>query len=303
MISVMPLVTVLTPTYNRASLLPRLYESLCCQTSKDFEWVIVDDGSADNTEDIVKGFASPCQSFSIKYYRKENGGKHTAVNLGVAKAQGELLFIADSDDKLPPDSIATVAGEWLSVKGNKKIGGITGLDVNMRDGTLIGSGLPEECVDCNAIDIRYAYRVSGDLKEVFRTSVLREFTFPEIQGERFCPEQLNWFRIAQKYYLHYINKPIYLVEYESDGLTAGITKARMQSPVASMMTYAEMLDYDIPVVGKLKAAINYWRFRCCYKRTEGNKGIAIPKVPLAYALAAPVGWLMHQRDRRALRRS
>lgn len=299
----MPLVTVLTPTYNRASLLPRLYESLCCQTSKDFEWIVVDDGSADDTEDVVKGFDSACQPFLIKYYRKENGGKHTAVNLGIKKAQGELLFIADSDDKLPPDGIDTVAKEWLAVKGCEKIGGIAGLDINMRDGTLIGSGLPRDCVDCNAIDIRYVYRVSGDLKEVFRTSVLREFPFPEISGERFCPEQLNWFRIAQKYDLHYIDKSIYLVEYEQDGLTAGITKARMLSPVASMMTYAEMLGYDIPFRVKVKAAINYWRFRCCYKRTEDNKGIGIPKVPLAYALVVPAGWLMHQRDRRALRRS
>lgn len=296
-----PLITVLTPTYNRASLLPRLYDSLCRQTFPDFEWIVVDDGSTDNTQEMLaqlsgNGYQKP------QIMRKENGGKHTAVNLGVRHARGELLFIADSDDMLPEDALQIVAEEWAKVKDNPDIGGIAGLDISMRDGNLIGSGLPKECVDCNAIDIRYVYRVSGDLKEVFRTSVLREFPFQEISGERFCPEQLNWFRIAQKYDLHYINKPIYLVEYESDGLTAGITKARMLSPVASMMTYAEMLVYDIPFRAKVKAAINYWRFRRCYKRTEENKGIGIPKVPLAYALVAPVGWLMHQRDRRALRR-
>lgn len=299
-ISVMPLITVLTPTYNRAHLLSRLYESLCHQTCKDFEWIIVDDGSADNTKDIVERFISTCRSFLIKYYRKDNGGKHTAVNLGIKKAQGELLFIADSDDMLPPDTIDIVAKEWLLVKGNKHIGGIAGLDINMKDGKLIGSGLPREHVDCNAIDIRYVYHVSGDLKEVFRTSVLREFPFPEIPDERFCPEQLNWFRIAQKYDLHYINKPFYLVEYESDGLTAGITKVRMHSPIASMMTYAEMLRYDIPFKVKVKAAINYWRFRYCYRRTEDNKGVNIPKVSAIWSLAAPFGMLFHLKDKRAV---
>lgn len=300
LISVMPLITVLTPTYNRAHLLPRLYESLCPQTCKDFEWIVVDDGSADNTKNIVEEFISTCRTLLIKYYRKENGGKHTAVNLGIKKAQGELLFIADSDDMLPPDCIDTVAKEWMLVKDNKNIGGIAGLDINMKDGKLIGSGLPRESIDCNAIDIRYAHHVSGDLKEVFRTSVLREFPFPEIPGERFCPEQLNWFRIAQKYDLHYINKPVYLVEYESDGLTAGITMARMHSPIASMMTYAEMLGYGIPFKEKVKAAINYWRFRCCYRRTEENKDVAIPRVSVFWSLFVPFGLLFHLKDKRTV---
>lgn len=299
----MPLITVLTTTYNRAHLLPRLYESLCRQTLKDFEWIVVDDGSSDGTEELFNSKLNTQNSkFPIRYFKKENHGKHSAVNLGVKYAKGELVFIADSDDMLPQDGLQVVAEEYNKVKGDGKIGGIAGLDINIVDEKVIGSGLPKKSIDCNAIDIRYKYHVKGDLKEVFRTSVLREYPFPEIPGEIFCPEQLAWFRIAQKYNLHYINRPIYLAEYQSDGITSGITRARMNSPIASMMTYAEMLGYSIPFKEKVKAAINYWRFRCCYKRTDENKGVDIPRVGAIWSLASPFGVLFHLKDVRMVRK-
>ena len=308
----MPLITVITPTYNRAHLLPRLYDSLCRQTFTDFEWIVVDDGSTDDTQEVLAKLSADCyqkvQSSRFKVqsnsnhkpqtFKKENGGKHTAVNLGIRYAKGELVFIADSDDMLLPDSLKVVATEWMKVNRNDRIGGIAGLDVNALDGKVIGSGLPKSFIDCDAMDIRYKYHVTGDLKEVFRTSVLREFPFPEIKGERFCPEQLVWFRIAQKYNLHYLNRPIYLVEYQSNGISAGITKARMHSPLASMMTYSEMLGYAIPFKEKVKAAINYWRFRCCYRRTENNINIAMPRVSFLWTMLAPFGVLLHLNDKR-----
>lgn len=306
----MPLITVITPTFNRAILLPRLYESLCRQTCKDFEWIVVDDGSTDNTQEVLVqllvGGKHRVQSGGVKVqcYRKENGGKHTAVNLGVTKAKGELTIILDSDDELPPTSIAEIAEAWANIKDSykskKPIGGVCGYMAH-RNGDIIG--MPMLDVVCDETDLRYLYGVRGDMCEVFCTNVLREFPFPEIKGERFCPESLVWNRIAQKYSLLVFSKVIYLRDYLDGGLTDNIVRIRMLSPVASMMTYAEMLGYDIPFRVKVKAAINYWRFRCCYKRTEDNKGIGIPKVPLAYALVVPAGWLMHQRDRRALRRS
>lgn len=285
------MISVLTPTYNRAALLPRLYESLCAQTYRDFEWIVVDDGSTDGTAAAVDGFRKEA-TFAVRYIHKDNGGKHTALNLGVSKAKGELTFIADSDDMLLPTSLETVASEWQKVKSDPHIGGVAGLDTNMATGMTIGSGLPCDSIDCNAIDIRYRHHVTGDMKEVFRTSVLREHPFPEIEGERFCPEQLVWFRIAQHYKLHHINRAIYLAEYQSGGITAGITKARMRSPIASAMTYAEMLHYPIPLVQKMKAAINYWRFRLCAVPGDSR----MPSVGAAWAWARPLGWAMHHRD-------
>jgi glycosyltransferase involved in cell wall biosynthesis len=287
------MVTVLTPTYNRAKLLPRLYDSLCKQTSKDFEWLIVDDGSTDETEQLCKSLLRNKSDFSIKYIKKDNGGKHTAINLGVKEAHGELFFIADSDDWLPSYVLQTVNDEWITVKDNLIIGGICGLDADQNN-EIIGSGLPRPFIDESSINIRYKYHVTGDMKEVFRTSILREFPFPEIDKEKFCPEMLVWNRIAQKYKLHYINKIIYSVEYQSNGITSNIVRVRMQSPVASMMTYAEMLGYNIPLREKFKAAINYWRFRFCYKGKEQ------PMIALKWYPLALLGYLMHFRDIRRM---
>lgn len=123
------LITVFTPTYNRAHLLPRLYESLCRQTFTDFEWVIVDDGSVDDTKGLVNKFLvdktqhSTLNTNTIRYFYQENGGKHRAINRGVKEAQGELFFIADSDDSLPPDALEQVARVYETVRGDESFGG------------------------------------------------------------------------------------------------------------------------------------------------------------------------------------
>lgn len=289
------LFTVFTPTFNRAALLPRLYESLCRQTFRDFEWVIVDDGSTDNTAAVVDGFRGKENLFPIRYFRKVNGGKHTAINYGVQKASGELFLILDSDDELPPDSLSIVADVYSGVKDAPGFAGVCGLDATF-DGHIIGSGLPEETVDSSGIEVRFKMGVTGDMKEVFRTSVMREFPFPEIQSERFCPEILVWNRIATRYKLRYFNRVIYLAEYQPEGITAAITRVRMQSPAASMMTYSEMTRLaGIPFKARLRAAINYWRFRLCRRPST-------PRVPIGHRwmCAFLPGLLLHLNDVRTL---
>ena len=303
------MITVFTPTYNRGNLLNRLYQSLCRQNYKEFEWIIVDDGSLDDTSSIVNIIQDkhPCGDFSILYYKKENGGKHTAVNTGVQKAHGDLFFIADSDDILPPNALQTVAEVWEQTKSDNSIGGICGFDGGINDGSLIGTGFPKEVhllnielsnhinigyIDATTRDVRFKLKVDGDMKEVFRTSVLREFPFPEIKGERFCPEVLVWNRIASKYKLRHINKIIYLVEYQQDGITSAITRSRMKSPIASTMTYAEMLDYNISLKWKIRSAINYWRFRYCIT----NKSLKAPKVKWCWKAFQIIGLIMHLKD-------
>lgn len=287
------LITIFTPTYNRANLLPRLYESLKAQTYQDFEWIIVDDGSTDGTEDIVKEwFDDECIKGGIRYIKQPNGGKHRAINRGVQEAQGELFFIADSDDYLPKESLAKVVMCYEKTKGNKSIGGVCGLDMTSK-GDVIGSGLPCDEIICSSLDLRVKYHVTGDLKEVFLTHVMREFPFPEFDGERFCPEALVWNRISQKYKLLFFNEPIYVAEYQPEGITAGIVLARMNSPVAATTTYQELNSYDIPFQEKIKAAINYWRFRACVA-----KGKSVPSLPWYWFWFKPIGYLMHIRDNR-----
>lgn len=305
------MITVFTPTYNRGNLLNRLYQSLCRQNYKEFEWIIVDDGSLDDTSSIVNIIQDKhtCGDFSILYYKKENGGKHTAVNMGVQKAHGDLFFIADSDDILPPNALHIVAEVWEQTKCDNSIGGICGFDGDMNGGSIIGTGFSKEVylsnivlsnhinigyIDVTTRDVRFKLKVDGDMKEIFRTSVLREFPFPEIKGERFCPEVLVWNRIASNYKLRHINKIIYLVEYQKDGITSAITRSRMNNPIASSMTYAEMLDYDISLKWKIRSAINYWRFRYCIK----NKALKAPDVKWYWRLFQIIGLLMHLKDSR-----
>lgn len=293
-----PFITILTPTYNRASLLPRLFDSLLRQTNKDFEWIVVDDGSTDDTREVVANLKEKCDgAFPMGYVYKANGGKHMAINIGAERARGELLFIADSDDLLTDDALETVANSWHDISDDKSFAGIAGLDIAMDTREVIGSGLPQEHIDCNAIDIRYRHHVTGDMKEVFRTEVLREFPFPEFAGERFCPEQLVWFRMARRYRLRYINKPIYIANYQPDGITAGITRARMRNPSASMLTYAELTECPVPFLVKVKAAINFWRFWHCRTATS-----VVPRVALRWHWLRPLGWMMHVRDGNALRK-
>lgn len=293
-----PFITILTPTYNRASLLPRLFDSLLRQTNNDFEWIVVDDGSTDDTREVVANLKEKCGgAFPMGYVYKANGGKHMAINIGAERARGELLFIADSDDLLTDDALETVANSWHDISDDKSFAGIAGLDITMDTREVIGSGLPQEHIDCNAIDIRYRHHVMGDMKEVFRTEVLREFPFPEFAGERFCPEQLVWFRMARRYRLRYINKPIYIADYQPDGITAGITRARMRNPSASMLTYAELTECPVPFLVKVKAAINFWRFWHCRTATS-----VVPRVALRWHWLRPLGWMMHVRDGNALRK-
>jgi glycosyltransferase involved in cell wall biosynthesis len=285
------LITVFTPTYNRAPLLQRLYESLCIQSFHDFEWLIVDDGSQDDTEKIIGTFIAE-NKMVIRYIKQSNGGKHRAINHGVAEARGELFFIVDSDDSLPSDSLQIIHDTYIDLREVKTFGGLSGLDGNSLDGRVIGSGLGRDKLDCSIMDIEYKYQISGDMAEVFRTDVMKEFPFPEYENEKFCPEDLVWHRIATKYKLRYINKVIYIAEYQPDGLTAKIVKIRMDSPMASMTYYSELIVMEIPFIQKIKAAINYWRFRFCSKNAEK------PKISNSWIWSATLGYMMHLNDLR-----
>lgn len=287
------MITVFTPTYNRADLLPRVYASLLRQTNKNFEWVVVDDGSSDST----KKFINQCileNKIAIIYHLQVNKGKHYAINKGLSFAKGILFFILDSDDFLPADALELVINQYEKVKEDPSIAAVAGR--RMYDsGAIVGSSNFDE-MRCNSLDIRYKYNVSGDLVEVFRTDVLKQFQFPEIENEKFCAESLVWNRIAQKYNILFFNKGIYTTEYLPGGLTSNIVKIRMKSPVGAMLCYSELEGYDIPFTQKIKANINFWRFSF-----NSNKGIRekIESInSINSLLGFPVGFFMYLNDLR-----
>ena len=292
----MPFISILTPTYNRGKLLLPLYESLKNLTFENFEWLIVDDGSEDDTEQYALSWIAhniENAEFPIRYIKKSNGGKHTAINRGVREANGELILILDSDDTLPEDSLATIAQYYEQCKGYKDCAGVCGLMAH-HDGQLIGTGFPKEPMYESALQFRYAEKgnVTGDLLEVYKTSVMREFPFPEIENEKFCPESLVWNRIANKYKLFCFNKVVYYRDYLEGGLTSKIVRIRMNSPIASTMTYAEMLDYNISLKWKIRSAINYWRFKYCIT----NKSLKAPAVKWYWKAFQIIGLIMHLKD-------
>ena len=285
------MITVFTPTYNRGHLLQRLYESLCHQTFKDFEWLIVDDGSTDNTADIVKPFIDG-EGIHVRYIKQENGGKHRAINHGVREGKGELFLILDSDDSIPDDSLASINEYYSQIKDDYRFGGVAGYMAH-HDGTLIGIPSNVDILDITSIEMRSKYNMVWDMCEVFRTVVLKEFSFPEIENEKFCPEDLILNRISTKYKFRVFNRVIYYRDYLDGGLTDKIVRIRMNSPIASMMCYAEQIRHDIPVILKIKSAINYWRFRFCYKGKD-----IIPVISKIWIWTAPLGLLMHLNDLR-----
>ena len=216
-------ITVFTPTYNRAYCLRRLFDSLKNQTFRDFEWVIVDDGSVDNTTELVEKMIESLPGFPIVYKKTENGGKHRAINRGIDLACGELLFFLDSDDWLRKDALEWIdkVEESIPKEEKTKYAGVQGLKV-YPDGRLVGRTYEKKgYFDCTTIE-RNKNNIYGDKAEVYYTDLLRKYPFPEIEGEKFLTERLVWNKIAYDGYLvRYFNEGIYYCEYLEDGLTYG----------------------------------------------------------------------------------
>ena len=253
------MITIVTHTYNRGYILPELFESLKKQTCKDFKWMIIDDGSSDNTEEVVKGFLWEA-NFEIQYIKKSNGGKHTAVNVGVKEISSELTFIVDSDDQLLPDAVETVIEKYSKYKEQENIGIYSFLRC-YKNGTNIVE-VPENEMISNHITCRIKGNILGDMAEVFVTKVLKDYPFPEFAEERFLSEDTIWIEIAKKYDSVYFNKAIYQCEYLEDGITVNDKPAKFKSPIGSMFRGKQLMYVKCGLKVNIKGAIIY----NCYKR-------------------------------------
>ncbi|WP_099205205.1 glycosyltransferase family 2 protein [Scatolibacter rhodanostii] len=216
----MAAVTVFTPTYNRSATLERLYRSLQEQINKDFEWLVVDDGSSDQTESLLTKWEQDKNDFAVRYIQKENGGKHTAINLGIEKANGKLFFIVDSDDYLLPDAIEKIL-QWekaLPSDFSIKFCGVAGARGYTSE-KMIGTGSGKAYADATS-QRRSEHGISGDKAEAFYTDILRQFPFPVFPEERFVSESIVWFALGKAgYHIRWYDDIIYIGEYLEDGLT------------------------------------------------------------------------------------
>jgi glycosyltransferase involved in cell wall biosynthesis len=200
--------TVFTPTYNRQHTLNRVYESLRMQTFKAFEWVIVDDGSIDNTKELVSQWQEESW-FPIRYFYQSNQGKHIAYNRGVAEARGELFQPLDSDDSCFPDALMKLYQHWMAIPPAQRqhFFAVTGLCVDQY-GKLVGNKFPKDVFDSDSLEILYKFKVKGDKWGFQRTDLLRKFPFPDLLGEKFIPEGVVWHAIAREYKTRFINQPL-----------------------------------------------------------------------------------------------
>lgn len=220
--------TVFTPAYNRAHTLSRTYESLCQQDCKDFIWLIIDDGSTDNTRILVQDWQRRENGFEIQYIYKTNGGMHTAHNIAYENITTELNVCIDSDDCLADNAIQKILNFWKQY-GSEKYAGIIGLDADM-DGKLIGKGFPDGLKE-TTLSGYYATGGVGDKKLVYRTSVMKQYPpYPIFEGEKYVGLNYKYLLCDQDYKLLVLNEVLCNVEYQMGGSTATMWKQYYQNP-------------------------------------------------------------------------
>ena len=216
----MATLTVFTPTYNRAYCLHLCYESLLRQTCKDFEWLVVDDGSTDNTKELVEGWIREAK-IPVRYLYKKNGGMHTGYNVAYDNITTELAVCIDSDDYMPDNAVERILTFWRENK-DERYAGIIALDITTK-GEVIGTKLPE-VKSATVYDLYNRMGVRGDKKQVYRTELIRPFHSPEFEGERLFPTCYKYFMVDLTHEMLILNEPIVVVEYMPDGFTKNILK-------------------------------------------------------------------------------
>ena len=253
------MITVFTPTYNREQTLRRLYKSLKNQTVKNFEWIVVDDGSNDGTEKLIKEFIDE-DEIPILYKRVKNGGKMRAINIGVSLAEKEFFFIVDSDDYLSEKAMETIEEEIVTLPDDyagivfRKVEVFDNGESVRKNETFGGAQ-----IDSNPLDIFYNKKILGDKAEIVKTAIMREYAFPEIENEKFIPEGYIWNQIGENYIFRYIDKGIYYYQYLDDGYTRKFSEIIKNNPKGLKLYYQYMLRKKIPIKNKAKFLIRFFQ--------------------------------------------
>lgn len=268
-------ITVFTPTYNRAYIIENLYRSLQRQTFRDFEWLIVDDGSTDNTEEVISEWQKENNDFPIRYYKKENGGKCRAINYGVDYAQGLLFFNVDSDDYLTDDALEKVAKWEEDIPKDGKYCGVVG-NLGTSETETPNKPWPEPYRDANLLE-RYPqycdHPIDGERAWVFYTEVQKKYKYPEFAGENFITPAVTWNRMAHDgYRVRIYDDIIWVYEYQPDGLTASGSKRFIDRPQGHGLWLREMAEFmNYSGFQKFKM---YYSFYCDHEHHLKEKQIA-----------------------------
>ena len=242
-----PQFTVFTATYNRAHTIKRVFDSLRAQTLRDFEWLVIDDGSTDDTAELIADWTLTAD-FSIRYFKQEHRGKHFAHNFAVREARGQFFLTLDSDDACLPDAIERMADHWNTIPAADRglYAGVEGLCIDQQ-GKVVGDKFPADPLDISVRERCYVYRVRGEKCSSTRTDLVRKYPFPEIKGTYFIPEGAVWLQIAKKYKNRCVNE-VFRKYYVDDDLTgATLTRRRRLSDNAPgrLYFYTWVLNNDL----------------------------------------------------------
>ena len=282
----MATLTVFTPTYNRAYVLKQSYDSLCRQTCKDFVWLIVDDGSSDNTKEIVEKWMANDNGFEIRYVYKQNGGMHTGHNKAYELIDTELNVCIDSDDFMPDDAVELIVNFWKENK-DSSYSGILALDV-YKNGQVIGKELPNK--KSTTLSGYYQNGGQGDKKLIYRTEIINKYPpYPEFEGEKFVPLDYKYLLADQDYELLIMNKPVCVVEYMEDGSSKNMLRQYYKNPRGFAFMRKVHMKYDKEFLKKFKTCVHYVSSSFISKnkgfiKESPKKGMTVLAIPFGFVL-------------------
>ena len=282
------LLTVFTPAFNRAHTLIRTYKSLQAQTCKDFIWLVVDDGSTDNTAELICSWKKENNNFEIQYIYKKNGGMHTAHNTSYENIYTELNVCIDSDDYMPEDAVELILEKWSKIK-NKGYAGIVGLDADSCTGKVIGKDFQKGLQEIT-LSGYYAAGGRGDKKQVYRTDIINKYPpYPTFEGEKYFSLSYKYLLIDQDYKLAVLNKILCYVEYQQDGSSNNMLRQYYVNPKGFAEWRKIRMRYDLSYKRCIMDCIHY----CSSSILCGNKNYISqsPYKKLAL-LCSPAGWLL-----------
>ncbi|MED3939500.1 glycosyltransferase family 2 protein [Priestia megaterium] len=279
--------TVFTPTYNRAYCIHQCYESLKRQTCKDFIWLIIDDGSTDNTKGIVNGWIDE-NIIQIKYHWQDNQGMHGAHNTAYELIDTELNVCIDSDDYMPDDAVEKIIDTWKKY-GSNEVSGIVGLDANHKN-EIIGTQLSQHIKRSTLFDLYNKYGVTGDKKLVYRTELTKQYPYPLFENERYVGLAYKYHMIDKQYEMILMNEIICCVEYLEDGSSRNMLHQYRKNPRGFAFYRKEMMKLPFGSSSfKFRQAIHYvssslmsrnWRFL----QETPSKRLTLLAIPLGIAL-------------------
>lgn len=283
----MEFLTVFTPAYNRAHTLPRTYESLCAQDCKEFVWLIVDDGSTDDTATLVRMWQSRSNGFEIRYIYKENGGMHTAHNTAYQNIDTELNVCIDSDDKMAPGAVSKIKAAWAKVK-DQGYAGLIALDADF-SGHIIGKGFPVGMRETTLTGY-YATGGYGDKKLIYRTDIINSVPpYPVFPGEKYVGLVYKYTLVDQKYSLSVLNEIVCEVEYQADGSSNTMWKQYLRNPKGFAFLRKTAMQYPVSKKRLIRDCIHY-----CSSSQIAHNSRYIQESPrkVLTVLCTPFGWLL-----------